>query len=318
MKSHFLTVVMIVALVWAGSVLLNGQSGQQADLNFKPAVASPIFTKEHPEMCFDEAHNNFHTSSGRYKPFAELATSDGFRVRPSKLAFTKAALTGCRVLVIANALGTTQFNDDSAFTAAEIDALHRWVEAGGALLLVTDHFPFGPAASDLSRRFGVEMSGGATSDRKHFDTTSGDETQLVFSRASGSLGDHAITRGRVPAEQVAIVMTFTGQSLSVPPGAVGLLNLSDSAIDEEAHPRVEKVGDDVRVKVGYGNAKSAQGRAQAVALNYGKGRVVITAEAAMLTAQLDARTRRPFGMNVSGIDNKKFATNVLRWLAGAL
>jgi hypothetical protein len=46
--------------------------------------------------------------------------------------------------------------------------------------------------------------------------------------------------------------------------------------------------------------------------------LVITAEAAMLTAQLDGRTKRPFGMNVPGVDNQKFAINVLRWLARAL
>jgi len=314
--------IAIVALIGASVVatpaLLEGQSGQQADPNFHAAVKPPAFISKHPLICFDEAHHNFHTSVGRYQPFAALAASDGFRVRRSESMFTATALNGCGVLVIANALGTTQFNDDAAFTTAEIDAVRQWVEGGGSLLLIADHFPMGPAASALSRSFGVDMSGGATSDPKNFDTPSGDETQLVFSRTNGLLGDHPITRGRSVAEQVSLVMTFTGQSLSVPPGSTGLLNLSQTAIDEEARPRLEKVGSNVIVKVGYGNAKSAHGRAQAVALTWGKGRLVIAAEAGMLTAQLDGKTKRPFGMNVPGVDNQQFAINVLRWLAGAL
>ncbi len=35
----------------------------------------------HP--LFDEAHNNFHTAGGRYKPFAELIANDGYKVIPT-------------------------------------------------------------------------------------------------------------------------------------------------------------------------------------------------------------------------------------------
>jgi hypothetical protein len=36
-------------------------------------------------------------------------------------------------------------------------ALRDWVRGGGALLLIADHAPFGAAAQNLARGFGVEM-----------------------------------------------------------------------------------------------------------------------------------------------------------------
>ena len=43
--------------------------GQMADPNFDAKVEHPAYTKDGPRVLFDEAHNNFHTASGRYKPF---------------------------------------------------------------------------------------------------------------------------------------------------------------------------------------------------------------------------------------------------------
>jgi hypothetical protein len=72
------------------------------------------------------------------------------------------------------------------------------------------------------------------------------------------------------------------------------------------------------VIVRYGEPKSARDYAQGVALQFGKGRVVILGEAAMLTAQLDGKTRKPFGMNVKGTDDRQLALNTMHWLSGVL
>src|SRR4051812_37421737 len=56
--------------------------GQVADPNFDASVAHPAYAKNGPKVLFDEAHNNFHTASGRYKPFADLITNDGFQITP--------------------------------------------------------------------------------------------------------------------------------------------------------------------------------------------------------------------------------------------
>ena len=82
-----------------------GGGGQQSDPTFDTKVARPSYRTEHPRVLFDEAHHNFHTTDGRYKPFAELIANDGFKVTPNKQKFTKDLLSKGDILIIANALG---------------------------------------------------------------------------------------------------------------------------------------------------------------------------------------------------------------------
>jgi hypothetical protein len=63
---------------------------------------------------------------------------------------------------------------------------------------------------------------------------------------------------------------------------------------------------------------SAAGRAQGIALTVRKGRVVVMAEAGMLTAQVTGADRAPFGMNIPGIDNRQLALNLMHWLTKKL
>ena len=82
-----------------------GGGGQMADPNFDPKVEHPAYKKGGPKVLFDEAHNNFHTASGRYKPFADLITNDGYQITPNKQKFSTETLRGFDILVISNALG---------------------------------------------------------------------------------------------------------------------------------------------------------------------------------------------------------------------
>ena len=77
---------------------------QVADPEFKVTVAHPAYSKNGPRVLFDEAHNNFHTTHGRYKPFADLLTEDGYYVVASRKPFTKESLATFKVMVIADAL----------------------------------------------------------------------------------------------------------------------------------------------------------------------------------------------------------------------
>ena len=278
-----------------------GGGGQRSDPNFDTKVARPAYTTEHPRVLFDEAHNNFHTADGRYKPFAEVIANDGFKVIPNKEKFTKNLLSKGDILIIANALGADGMGatgaSNSAFTEAECNAVRDWVQDGGSLLLITDHAPFGSAAQSLANRFGVDMSKGYTSDPSNSE---GGETSLVFTRKNNLLGDHPITKGRDDSEKINRIQTFTGQSLKGPAGSVAILKLGDSAVD---------AGED-------GNPKSAAGRAQGIAFPFGKGRVVVMGEAAELSAQLIGNER--FGMNVPGLDNRQMALNIMHWLSGLL
>jgi hypothetical protein len=290
---------------------------QVADTTFDTSVARPAFTARHPRILFDEAHHNFHTSTGRYKAFADLVTHDGCVVTPNQAPFSAATLAGYDVLVIANALGSERMQDSTAgrpaFTAPECDAVRAWVEHGGALLLIADHAPMGSAAKDLGARFGVDMRNGVT-----MDTTAGrserNPSLLLFTRANGGLGDHAILRGRDSTERITTVLTFTGQSLTGPPGSVPLLRLSPAARDLIA-PSLQAA---MTMTIDQGIA--ADGRCQGLTMTLGKGRAVVLGEAALLSAQIagSAGNRFPMGMNAPGSDDRQFALNIVRWLGGAL
>jgi len=281
--------------------------GQQlADTEYNPSVANPAYSKGGPRVMFDEAHHNFPTSDGRYKPFVDLLLNDGYRIVRNRQPFSKTTLSSYKVLVIANALGAEDIDDNgadaSAFTEEECAAVEEWVKSGGALLLIADHAPFGGAAQSLSSRFGVEMSKSFT-----FDTANsapGNPSALIFSRDNKLLASHPITEGRDQNERLNIVESFTGQSLKGPADSVAILRLSDTAKDTPNRDADESV--------------SAAGRAQAIALRFGKGRVVVQGEAAMLSAQVSGQEKSKMGMNVPGNDNKQYALNLMHWLSGLL
>jgi len=255
---------------------------------------------------FDEAHNNFHTTTGRYKPFVDLIFSDGYHVAANRKSFSKESLQTFKLLVIANALGAEDMDDEGAdkpaFTEEECDAVSEWVRNGGALLLIADHAPFGAAAQILAKRFEVEMSKGFVFDPDH--SAPNNPTLLIFSRENKLLLDHPITQGRNDGERINRVQTFTGQALKGPQGATQLLLLAATANDQ-----ADPMG---------GEKKSVAGQAQGLAFKFGKGRVVMLGEAAMLSAQVSGPENSKMGMNVPGNDNRQFALNIMHWLSGLL
>ncbi|HEY2954108.1 MAG TPA: DUF4350 domain-containing protein [Candidatus Eisenbacteria bacterium] len=287
---------------------------QMPDTAFDTRVRKPAFAKRHPRVVIDEAHHNFHTLGGRYAPFAALIAHDGCHVAPSRDRFTARSLAAFDILVISNALGHEDMGDSaashSAFTPEECDAVKGWVERGGALLLIADHAPMGAAARELGRTLGVDMRNGYAIDT--LQAAAGNPSTIAYDAQHGLAVGHPILRGRDSTERVGRVVAFTGQSLSGPPGSTALLRLSDKAED---------------LMVGLGEAsldvpaekrRSAAGRAQGLAFTLGMGRVVVLAEAAMMTAQVAGPERHPMGMNVPGSDDRQFALNVVRWLGRAL
>lgn len=279
---------------------------QQADPEFNTSVENPAYKKEGPRVMFDEAHHNFHTTEGRYKPFVDLMFNDGYRVIRNRQPFSKQRLDTYKILVIANALGAEEDDDagadESAFNVDEITAVHDWVKDGGSLLLIADHPPFGGAAAALANKFGVDMSKGYTFDPEN--SVKNLPTQLIFSRENKLLASHPITEGRNEKERVNIVQSFTGQSLKGPEGSTGILILASTAFD--------------RATGSAETSASDAGRTQAVAFKFGKGRVVVQGEASMLSAQISGADNLPMGMNVPGNDNRQYALNLMHWLSGIL
>ena len=279
---------------------------QVSDPSFDAIVAVPALTAKAPRMLFDDAHNNFHRSDGRYAPFVTLVRNDGVVVTSNTQPFSAESLSAHDILVIVNADGPTP--GASAFSTTEIDAVARWVDGGGSLLLVADHTPFGRAANAMAERFGITMMDSHLKDETHKEPSLPGPFFLLFSEENGLLGEHPILRG------IHRIVTFGGQALRVHAPADVLLRLSPDAqiVQDPKQPSISE--------------PAGPNGAEAVALTRGRGRVVIVGEAAALTAQvITGDAVKPFGvdelrigMSRPGIDNKQFVLNIVRWLARAL
>jgi hypothetical protein len=293
---------------------------QDADASFRPRVIEPAFAEgRRPRLVIDQGHGNVHTADGRYRPFARLMERDGFRVLPSEGRITADALRNTDVFVTADALGYKGMAQQlaniiglerivdlgvDAFAADEISTLATWISSGGNALIVADHPPAADGSQRLAAAFGVEMTAWWAEDEQNKDPETGNPATLVFSRDAGLVADHPILNGRTEAERINRVMTFAGQALKPGPNGVALLRLSPTAREYPFRFSRETQG------------RSAAGLAQAVALEFGRGRVVIVGEAAALTAQRIETPEGTFlmGMNRAGTDNQQFALNIVHWL----
>jgi hypothetical protein len=286
------------------------------DSDFDARVAHPAYPVGGPDVLYDEGHHNAHTAEDGYRALADLVRSDGYALRVTREPFSARTLRGATLVMVVVPRGANDANDQPAFADSEIGALHEWVRGGGSMFLVTDHWPYGPAAEGLAQRFGVGMGSGLVQDSVHCNRDRGD-SHLVFSQENGLLRDHPIVRGRSQAERIRRVLTFTGQSIGVPPGGVAFLTLSATATERPpGPPKVRREGGDVRVDMEYGEPEAVGGRAQGIAIEIGKGRVVVLGEAGMLRAQREKAGL--VGMNVPGFDNRQLALNIMHWLSRAL
>jgi hypothetical protein len=275
---------------------------QKPDKQYDVNVDKSTFIDFHPKILFDDAHNNSHKSNGTYSPFVNLLKNDGYHVTSNKTELTYTILRQYEILVIANAKGKSE-KYLPAFSANECSDIEKWINEGGALLLIADHYPFGAAVESLSQKFGVHMFNGEVFDSLYFHGNSNFKDELVFSKANGLLLNNPITEG------INTVFTFRGQSLSVPEGAEVLLKLSE--FSKHLLPdSIWKSGSKTMTR--FQDPVSAFNNCQGLALYHGEGRVIILGEAAMLTAQVYKKEK--FGMNTAGNDNKKFALNIIHWL----
>jgi hypothetical protein len=309
---------LLVAGLLAAAIPRRIATAQQVpDTLFAAPIAKPAFAiGTGPVVAIDAGHANFHTIDGRYAPFARLLTRDGYRLRGASGPFTRPALGAIRVLVVANALDSANARTPwrrpirSAFADSEIDAVERWVRDGGALLLVADHMPFAGAALALARRFGVVMYDGFAVDTTVPNALVSPGPDLVYRRAAPAgavrLLPHAITTG------VDSVVTFMGSAFRVVPHdgvrATPLLALASSV--SVLLPDTAWMFTDHTPRVG------AEGLLQGVALEVGRGRVVVLGEAAMFTAQRQGTPARLMGFNAPrAAGNVALLRNTIRWLA---
>jgi hypothetical protein len=344
---------------WADAATLEYEDyGDWVDTGYRHVIDDPAFDEgAGPVVCIDEAHFNFHTAEGFFRPFADLLRSDGYKISRFRSKFTAGALAECHTLLIANAqaqpnrigFGSPDSNwaypHASAFSRREIDELISWLRAGGALFLIADHAPWPAAVSDLALIIGVHMLDGYAfpsdgdstgevifgviyeelwddsfrelEERTHL--TLKDRFRLVFDNP-GTLSPHRISLGRNANERVDWVVTFTGHAFQATQEWKPVLVFGQKAVSKI--PTQWNLDD-----AGWldGPEFSTAGRLQGAVRNLDRGRVAILGEAGMCTAQFDDLDGEletplvPYGINASRAPhNARFCLNTMHWLSGLL
>ena len=301
-------ILLTVIVLLAATGLVAAQ--QAPDLKYQPPLPRPAYEAgKGPRVAIDEAHHNFHTADGRYKPFAELLGRDGYRVEGLGKPLSADSLRAMDVLVIANPLHERNIKDwslptPSAFAQDEIAALRTWVEMGGALLLIADHMPFPGAASDLAKAFGVEFSNGYAR-AGHWRRGKRD----TFEHGTG-LKESAVTRGQADDEKVTKVVSFGGSAFKPPKDATPILVFGANSVSLETKKAPGITPDAPKVPI--------EGWCQGALMTVGKGRVAVFGEAAMFSAQLAGPKQAPMGMNTpEAKQNHQLLLNVMHWLTRA-
>jgi hypothetical protein len=300
--------IIIISFIIIFSIFSTTNSQQLADTKYNPTVKNPVYEpNKGPVIFIDEAHNNFHTLSGRYQAFGKLLKKDGYVLKPYTKQFTKEKLAKVKILVISNALHKRNTEDwslptPSAFTKEEIIAANQWVKNGGSLFLIADHMPMPGAAADLAGSFGFKFYNGFA-----LDTTKrgGDK----FFRSTGTLKNNKITNGRYKTEKIDSVTSFTGQAFEIPEQAVPVtvLNSNFTMLIPEVAWEFDK-----KTKI-----FNCEGFVQLAFMKFGKGRIVVSGEAAMFTSQRAGERSVGMGSDAAP-QNEQLLLNIIHWLDGII
>lgn len=258
-----------------------------------------------PIVWLDEAHSNYHTVKGRYKPFVQVLTSRGFIVKSNNQKFTSTHLKNTNILVIANALHEDNQWDwtpphHHAFEQEEVDALKNWVLQGGSLLLIADHIPFPKASEKIATAFG-------------FTFINGHVKPATFRIDDATLAKYpAITQGAFGINNVTQVKSFGGSAFQIPDNGTSLMTFKnkETALLMDNPLVVDATTEKITI----------DGWSQGAILEIGKGRVAVFGEAGMFTSQIDKRTGKVAGVSGGLIaqgaeQNEQFLLNIMHWLA---
>lgn len=300
------------------SLVVSCSTGQVPDKSYSPTIPDPAYPiGVGPHVCLDEAHHNFHTLDNRFWAFGELLRHDGYVVEASREKFGAAVLERCSILVISNAQlesgdwGEYPYPTPSAFTEAEIEAVHAWVNDGGSLLLIADHMPLAGAAQKFASAFGVEFNNGyaVAGFEAEEEMEAAFRKPTIFSLETKTLVQSPITEGRNKNESVTSVRSFTGQAFQAPSSAQPILVLPEDFISLMPVKSDDFGPDTKQIPVG--------GWLQGAAMPVGTGRAAFFGEAAMFSAQVSGN--EPMGMNAPMAEqNFQLVLNVMHWLSGLL
>lgn len=287
------------------TITLPAMAQQVADTLFNPPIKNPAYGKNMGSIVLiDEAHNNFHTMRGRYRPFSNVLEKDGYRVKASTEQVSAERLDSAKIFVIANALHSSNARrwtlpTPSAFSDEEIEIIVYWVKEGGSLFLIADHMPFPGAVEKLAAFFNVEFINGFAMKSRGKD---------IFTSSHGLISS-TLTQGRSAEESITSLQSFTGQAFRIPQDAKPIIVLSEDYTVKIPTTAWQFDKDTPAV--------SGKDLVQGAYMKYGKGRIVFFGEAAMFTAQRQGKNE--MGMNQkSASQNLQFLLNVIHWLDGII
>jgi hypothetical protein len=318
----------LVGLFACAALVATAADAQQ----FTPQIRQPAFPAgTGPRVLIDAGH--FNEERTDLAPLVELLSRDGFRVSFHESTWTPTALAQADFVVIAGPLSAARasmqvasadfaWSDQArrdAFSTEEVNAITRWVRAGGNLLLLLDEAPVPAATRTLAEALGVEVRNTRTWDAGQRpsgytyppDDLSG--SYIMFTRERKTIGKHAILDGRNRDEKVDRVATYLGSSLVGPFDGSVLLALSPDAFD---------YWKDAPERGGAEHRVPAVGRAQAVAFKLDEGRVVVASESGAFQVPAggaeDPGNTLGKGLAFKGAHNQQFVLNTLRWLGRVL
>lgn len=284
---------------------LNAQ--QTADNIIIPKIENPRFKKNKgSKIVIDQGHHNFHQINGRFKPFADLMTADGYQL--DSLQNLK-DLTEDNILVISNPIHQRNVRNwrqpiHSAFSKDEIIYLKKWVKNGGKLLLIADHMPFAGAANSLAKAFGFNFCDGFAYQQKEQRNAPD-----IFSINNKRFLNTIISDGTL-GKKIDNITTFTGSSFTIPKKAKGILKFKKG--DYCLAPEIAWRFNDNTPSTDLEN------KYQGAILEFGKGKIAVFGEAAMFTAQTVTNNSGTFRFGFhseQAPNNIQFIRNLIFWLS---
>jgi len=295
-KKHF--IILISAMV---IISCNIEFPMSNDQNFDANVSSPKYDiGKGPKVVIDGSHNNFFTVTGLIQPLIDVLISDGYSVSISDKKFTEKSLSEIDIIVVATPMSRTYKNFfqkyKGAFKKRELEALKKWVEEGGSLLMFSEHFPFDKAIKPLLKTFDIEPSIGETID---FDYSEGGLIVFKNERLDSS---NTIVSGKRTVHKIC---SYGGGALTGS-NYTNILKLSENSKNITRKWAFTEGG-----PIGKGNSQGLAG-------DFGKGKVAAFGDAngfvAMVFDEGDGRKIKA-GMNDPNYDWKNFVLNTFDWLS---
>ena len=300
-------ILMFLFLIFI-SILSFGQ--MLNDSSFDASITHPKYKKQSgPKILIDAGHHNFIVEMGLIKPFIDLSYNDGYQTNIDSGLFTADYLAKYQMLLITPAMpfklgSKKEVTTEFTFTNQELDALKKWVNNGGSLIILSEHAPIDKSMTPLLNTFGIQSSIGAVYDSINCDTSvkvSYFQTILTFNSRNLLLNNsHPLVKGRNKQELVNNIETYTGCALS-----------------GSNYTNIFKLGSTAAIKKWNGISPSGGGDSQCLAGSFGKGKIVALGDCNGFTAMYVNSGGRKLlaGMQVNEYDWKQFVLNTLHWLS---